>query len=120
MRRIFVGFLMLTVFGCSTLEKDLPVEIELNTNWQFKGINTVDWKSASVPGNIFTDLLSHKVIEDPFIKTNEEKVQWVSKKDWEYKTNFSLSEEILNKKNIELNFEGLDTYAKITLMEIIN
>jgi len=113
MRRIFVGFLMLTVFGCSTLEKDLPVEIELNTNWQFKGINTVDWKSASVPGNIFTDLLSHKVIEDPFIKTNEEKVQWVSKKDWEYKTNFSLSEEILNKKNIELNFEGLDTYAKI-------
>ena len=113
MRRIFVGFLMLTVFGCSTLEKDLPVEIELNTNWQFKGINTLDWKSASVPGNIFTDLLSHKVIEDPFIKTNEEKVQWVSKKDWEYKTNFSLSEEILNKKNIELNFEGLDTYAKI-------
>lgn len=113
MRRIFVGFLMLIVFGCITLEKDLPVEIELNTNWQFKGINTLDWKSASVPGNIFTDLLSHKVIEDPFIKTNEEKVQWVSKKDWEYKTNFSLSEEILNKKNIELNFEGLDTYAKI-------
>jgi beta-mannosidase len=113
MRRIFVGFLMLTVFGCITLEKDLPIEIELNTNWQFKGTNTLDWKSASVPGNIFTDLLSHKVIEDPFIKTNEEKVQWVSKKDWEYKTNFSLSEEILNKKNIELNFEGLDTYAKI-------
>ena len=113
MRRIFVGFLILALFGCSTLEKDLPLEIELNTNWQFKGINTLDWKSASVPGNIFTDLLSHKVIEDPFIKTNEEKVQWVSKKDWEYKTNFSLSEEILNKKNIELNFEGLDTYAKI-------
>ncbi|KGL60548.1 beta-mannosidase, GH2 family [Polaribacter sp. Hel1_33_49] len=113
MRRIFVGFLILALFGCSTLDKDLPLEIELNTNWQFKGINTLDWKSASVPGNIFTDLLSHKVIEDPFIKTNEEKVQWVSKKDWEYKTNFSLSEEILNKKNIELNFEGLDTYAKI-------
>ncbi|SDT99685.1 beta-mannosidase [Polaribacter sp. Hel1_33_78] len=113
MRRIFVGFLILALFGCSTLEKDLPLKIELNTNWQFKGINTLDWKSASVPGNIFTDLLSHKVIEDPFIKTNEEKVQWVSKKDWEYKTNFSLSEEILNKKNIELNFEGLDTYAKI-------
>ena len=113
MRRIFVGFLILALFGCSTLDKDLPLEIELNTNWQFKGINTVDWKSASVPGNIFTDLLSHKVIEDPFIKTNEEKVQWVSKKDWEYKTNFSLSEEILNKKKIELNFEGLDTYAKI-------
>ncbi|MFK8060515.1 MAG: glycoside hydrolase family 2 TIM barrel-domain containing protein [Polaribacter sp.] len=85
----------------------------MNKNWQFKGVDTLDWKSATVPGNIFTDLLDHKIIEDPFIKNNEEKVQWVSGKNWEYKTTFTLSDEILQKNNIELNFEGLDTYAKI-------
>ena len=90
-----------------------PISISLHKNWQFKGIDTLDWNTASVPGNVFTDLLSLKIIENPFIKNNEEKVQWVSKKDWEYKTRFKLSKEILNKENIEINFEGLDTYAKI-------
>ena len=106
--------LLILIIGCQT-KNDIPIKISLNNNWQFKGIDTLDWKSASVPGNIFTDLLDHKIIEDPFVKNNEEKVQWVSKKNWKYKTNFSLSEEILNKKNIELNFDGLDTYASIFL-----
>ena len=101
------------VFGCNTLEKDTPIKIALTENWQFKGIDTLDWKPAIVPGNVFTDLLSHKIIEDPFIKNKEEKVQWVSNRSWEYKTTFTLSEAILTKEHIELHFEGLDTYAKI-------
>jgi len=114
MRKIIFGVALLFLFfGCNSLEKELPIHIQLNSNWQFKGIDTLDWKSATVPGNIYTDLIAHQVIENPFVKNNEEKVQWVSNQSWEYKTTFSLSDAILKKENIELNFEGLDTYAKI-------
>ena len=106
--------LLIILIGCQQ-KNNTPITISLNDNWQFKGVDTLDWKSATVPGNVFTDLLDHKIIEDPFVKNNEEKVQWVSKKNWIYKTNFSLSDEVLSKKNIELNFDGLDTYATIFL-----
>jgi beta-mannosidase len=115
MHRIIFGLFILLIFGCSTIEKDTPIKTTLTNNWQFKGVDTLDWKLATVPGNVFTDLLHHKIIEDPFIKNNEEKVQWVSNKNWEYKTTFQLSDKILKKNNIALNFEGLDTYASIYL-----
>jgi beta-mannosidase len=102
-----------SIIGCSKITKDIPVVHEIHSNWEFKSSDSNDWKSASVPGNVFTDLLDHKLIPDPFIKTNEEKVQWVATKNWEYKTIFNISEEELQKEFIELTFEGLDTYAKV-------
>ncbi|MFT5214574.1 MAG: beta-mannosidase, partial [Patiriisocius sp.] len=119
MHKVIFGLAILLFFGCNSLEKELPVRIQLNSNWQFKGIDTLDWKSATVPGNIFTDLLSHKIIKDPFIKNNEEKVQWVANKSWKYKTTFSLSDAALKKENISINFEGLDTYATIFLNDTL-
>ncbi len=94
---------------------DLPVDLDLQSNWEFKEVNDSIWRSASVPGNVHSDLLTHQLIEDPFVGHNEAKVQWVSSKDWEYKTKFSLGSEVLNKKNIALKFEGLDTYASVYL-----
>jgi beta-mannosidase len=102
-----------SIIGCSKITKDIPVVHEIHSNWEFKSSDSNDWKSASVPGNVFTDLLDHKLIPDPFIKTNEEKVQWVATKNWEYKTIFNISEEELQKEFIEITFEGLDTYAKV-------
>jgi beta-mannosidase len=102
-----------SIIGCSKITKDIPVVQEINSNWEFKSSDSNDWKSASVPGNVYTDLLDHTIIPDPFIKTNEDKVQWVATKNWEYKTIFNISEEELQKEFIELTFEGLDTYAKV-------
>ena len=102
------------IFGCQP-KSDLPIQIKLNKNWKFKGIDTLNWQTATVPGNVFTDLLDHKIIPDPFIKTNEDSIQWMTKKDWIYKTQFILSVETLQKKHIDLSFEGLDTYATIYL-----
>jgi beta-mannosidase len=102
-----------SIIGCSKITKDVPVTQEIHSNWEFKSSDSQDWKSASVPGNVYTDLLHHTLIPDPFIKTNEEKVQWVATKSWEYKTTFNISEEELQKEFIEITFEGLDTYAKV-------
>ncbi|WP_296382127.1 glycoside hydrolase family 2 protein [Winogradskyella sp.] len=110
--------LILVCFSCQP-KHDVPVTIELNTNWQFKKVNDTLWQSATVPGNVHSDLLDHSLIEDPFIGGNEKDVQWVSETDWEYKITFSVDEKILQKKNIELNFEGLDTYASVYLNDIL-
>ncbi len=113
-RNILISLLiLLSFFACQKNKKDLPTIFEINKNWKFKATDSTTWKTATVPGNIFTDLLDHQSIPDPFQESNEEKVQWIATKDWEYKTNFNLSDKILKKENIELHFEGLDTYAKI-------
>ena len=110
---LFVIFILILV-GCKPSE-NTPIIQKLNSDWEFKSKNGTVWLSASVPGNVFTDLLDNKIIENPFIKNNEEKVQWVSDSTWVYKTTFQLDEKTLSKKHIELNFEGLDTYAKVYL-----
>jgi beta-mannosidase len=110
------NFLLLILLCVSCQSKhDVPVTIEIDSNWQFKKVIDSVWNSATVPGNVFSDLLDYQLIEDPFIGDNENKIQRISETDWEYKTSFSVDDEILKKKNIELNFEGLDTYATVYL-----
>ncbi|MEM5566459.1 glycoside hydrolase family 2 protein [Psychroserpens sp. AS72] len=110
---VFVVFLI-TLMSCQP-KHDLPFTINLHENWQFKAVTDSVWQSATVPGNVHSDLLEHKLIEHPFIGANEDSLQWISETDWEYKTQFSVDKETLNKKHIELNFEGLDTYASVFL-----
>ena len=90
-------------------------ETSINAGWQYKKVGTEEWSEASVPGCIHTDLLNHQVIEDPFYRLNEKDQQWIGETDWEYKTVFEVSPETLSNQNIELIFEGLDTYADVFL-----
>ncbi|CAM1363008.1 beta-mannosidase [Tenacibaculum xiamenense] len=114
MRNVLLLFSFFIALSCKQ-KQNLPYIVNLNKNWSFKGTDTLDWQKATVPGNIFTDLKNNNNIPDPFILSNEKKVQWVSSKDWEYKTSFELSEDILKKQHVILNFAGLDTYASIFL-----
>jgi beta-mannosidase len=93
----------------------VPEVATIHENWQFKATTDSTWNVASVPGNVYSDLLTHEKISDPFFGANELNVQWVPTKDWAYKTMFRLEEETLQKSNIELTFEGLNTYAHIYL-----
>ena len=95
--------------------KQLPTVVTLDSNWFFRSANADEWRSATVPGNIYSDLIDHQLIEDPFIGANETKVQWVADSTWVYQTNFDVPTSTLNKENIQLEFEGLDTYAKVYL-----
>ena len=110
----YIFILGLMFFGCQP-KQHVPIEMELHQNWQLKNSKDNVWLNATIPGNVHTDLLDNKIIENPFIGNNEFKLQWISENDWEYKTQFSLDEEVLQKKHIELNFEGLDTFASVFL-----
>ena len=103
----------LTLFGCSQLES--PLELELHDKWTFKSVEDSVWRPASVPGTIHVDLLENGLIEDPFYRLNEHELQWIDKKDWEYRTRFHVSRKWLQNEEVELCFDGLDTYATVFL-----
>ena len=89
--------------------------IFLDTGWQFREVGKDTWHPATVPGCVHTDLLNDKLIDDPFYRDNEQKLQWIGKTDWEYQTTFNVTPEILRRAHIDLVFEGLDTYANVFL-----
>lgn len=88
---------------------------ELHQNWEFRQSDKQEWMPAHVPGCVHTDLMAAGIIEDPFYRSNEDSVQWISKKDWVYRTTFTLSAEELRIPGIDLVFEGLDTHASVTI-----
>ncbi len=89
----------------------------LDSGWKFRQAGTTSWYPATVPGCVHTDLLANKLIDNPFYRDNEQKLQWISKSDWEYQTNFNVSTELLKQQHLELVFDGLDTYAEVILNE---
>jgi beta-mannosidase len=87
----------------------------LLTAWQFREAGKDQWYPASVPGCVHTDLLNNKLIDDPFYRDNEKKLQWIGKTDWEYQTTLNITAVMLKRTNLDLVFEGLDTYANVFL-----
>ena len=87
----------------------------INKGWQFSKQGANKWYPAQVPGTIHTDLFLNKQIPDPYYRDNEKKLKWIDTENWEYKTSFAADASLLDKKNIELVFDGLDTYADVYL-----
>lgn len=87
----------------------------LHEGWKFRQERLTNWYPATVPGVVHTDLLQNKIIEDPFFRLNERGLQWIDKEDWVYETCFTLAAGMMRKENMELVFEGLDTYADVYL-----
>ncbi|MFV5699490.1 beta-mannosidase [Flavobacterium sp. ZT3R17] len=108
----FVIFCFTNLFFVANAQNS---SIVLKNGWQFRQEKTVKWNAATVPGEVHTDLLNNKLIPDPFYRDNEKKLQWIEKKNWEYKTTFQVTAATLNEKNAELVFDGLDTYATVYL-----
>ncbi|HEX2983920.1 MAG TPA: glycoside hydrolase family 2 protein [Ignavibacteriales bacterium] len=97
-------------------------KLELKHNWKLNvgagnpaSFKLNDWLPVSVPGTVHTDLLEHKLIEEPFYNDNEAKQSWICETDWTYQTIFDKPESFSNGLPINLVFEGLDTVGEIYL-----
>ena len=118
-----IPFLTIIFTACNKIhEPEKIISVRLQSEWKFKNRKSDKWYAAEVPGTVHTDLYNNSLIPDPFYGQNEEKLQWIENEDWEYETEFDVSDNILNKKHIELVFKGLDTYAEVRLNDslIIN
>ncbi len=89
--------------------------LHLDKGWSFSEGGKDKWQEATVPGTVHQDLLRLKLLPDPFFGTNEQQVQWVEDKDWEYRTSFTLTQEQVDHSGALLEFKGLDTYADVYL-----
>ena len=57
---------------------------ELNQNWTMKDRSWDFSIPASVPGDLYTDLLKNGKIEDPYYRDNELEALKLSEKEYEY------------------------------------
>ncbi len=114
MRNLFLRFLFLTTLLPCSAYADFTLPLE--SGWTFeRGTILAPNYPATVPGTIHTDLFTNKLIEDPFIGTNESKLQWIDSVTWIYEVNFECSRTMRREKHIELQFDGLDTYCSVYL-----
>jgi beta-mannosidase len=63
-------------------------------------------------------MLKHKQpprIPDPFVDMNELAVRWVADNSWTYKSSFPNPKDLAPGSRTDLVFEGLDTFATVTL-----
>lgn len=74
-----------------------------------------EWIPARVPGSVLADLLNNKRIDDPFWRTNEYAARDLFYNDFEYRTNFTVSDDLFTFDRLELVCEGLDTLAEIRI-----
>ena len=96
-------------------KKDYMIFSLSNAKWEFRQSGNREWMKATVPGTVHTNLLNLGIIENPFFGTNEKKYQWIGENNWEYKTEFIIPYKLFKKDNIDIVFEGIDTYADIYL-----
>ncbi len=70
---------------------------------------------AKVPGTVYSTLLDHGLMPDPFVRDNELDALKLMDNDFLFETKFALSEQMLGAQRLLLCFEGIDTLADITL-----
>ncbi len=74
-----------------------------------------EWLDTEVPGDVHSTLLKYEKIADPFYSTNIEQCRWVETAVWWYRKEFSWDRELHPGEVVELQFNGLDTFATVFL-----
>ncbi len=110
-------FVFLCCLNCLFISAQTSYRNLSSENWTFNKQNETQKQKATIPGTVHTDLFQNQLIPDPFFGANEKQLQWIENEVWEYETYFTLSESELKNENIDLEFEGLDTYATVYLNE---
>jgi beta-mannosidase len=119
--RLWRGALLCLLCGLAGLAAAAP----LPAQWSFRllpgdaqsqahpGLDA--WRPAQVPGSVHTDLLAAGVIGDPYVGAAEAGLQWIGLADWEYRARFDVDAATLARRHAELRFDGLDTFAEVSL-----
>ena len=74
-----------TMVKSQSVKETSLVKVRIDRGWQFREAKKDAWYPATVPGSVHTDLVTNKLIDDPFYRDNEQKQQWIGKTDWEYR-----------------------------------
>ena len=88
----------------------------LNKGWSLQ-TDTLDIDlQVNLPSEAHADLYAAGLIPHPYGEGDEEQqLQWIPQHQWDYTLNFDVENDIFQKDNIDLIFNGLDTYADVWL-----
>lgn len=89
--------------------------LDLGGAWDLRRDGDEEAIPAQVPGCVHTDLLAAGKIEDPFVRDNESRLQWVGETEWVYRRDFEAPARLLEHERVLLRCHGLDTLATVTL-----
>jgi beta-mannosidase len=95
------------------------ISLSLNDEWSVEALDDPALRArlgsipALVPGSIHEALERAALIPDPLVGSNESVVQWVSGVTWKFGRDFVVTD--LDHDELDLVFEGLDTFATIML-----
>ena len=101
--------------ACQVGESQNVVVQSLNQGWTLTGDTLSIKMQVDVPSVVQQSLYENGVIPHPYLGTVENQLLWISDHVWDYALRFDVDEGLLEKEFVELVFEGLDTYADISL-----
>ena len=84
--------------------------------WELRAGDSDEWLDAVVPGTVLTSLVADGIYPDPHYGLNNLAIpEDLCRKDWWYRTELSLTEELLAKEKLELLFNGINYRAEVWL-----
>jgi beta-mannosidase len=97
----------------------MPFEARELLQWSWKAATDSNWSkchdASSATSQIHRELLQAGLIPDPFTGLHERDVQWVSERDWDYRTSFDAP----SRSKHDLVLDGLDCTAEIYLNSVL-
>lgn len=108
-------FLSILLAACARAPQPAVERMALNGDWRLRSDTDSTWLPATVPGTVHTDLLAAGRISDSFVGHREADLQWIEDEGWRYRRTFDVDARLLRHQRLDLIFEGLDTWATVTL-----
>ena len=113
-RHIILVFSLIILFVSCSKHQNV-VEQTLSQGWTLTGDTLNINLPVNVPSVVQQNLYDAGLIPHPYLGTVEETLLWISDHPWTYATHFNVDQKMLEKDVVELVFEGIDTYASVTL-----
>lgn len=87
--------------------------ISLHGNWTLKRMSTNETYPMSIPHDIISTLVEHKVMKDPYLGENEKDALWIGLEEWEIEKTISIEKSFIEERTITLDIQTIDTVARI-------
>ncbi len=113
MRILKLLFISLIVVSCNNNNHE-AVQY-LKKNWNLKTDTLSIDLQVDIPSVVQADLYKNGLITHPYLGKVEQDLQWIPQREWDYYLKFDVENNVFEKDNIELIFNGLDTYADVWL-----
>ncbi len=115
MKRKILFFLILPFVLLACTDKNRVLQ-SLNHGWNLQTDTLSIDLQVDVPSEAHADLYAAGLIPHPYGEGDEEQqLQWIPQHQWDYSLNFDVDNDVFQKDNIELIFNGLDTYSDVWL-----